>query len=279
MDHYSTLGISKNASDEDIKRAYRKLAMKHHPDRGGDQTQFQKIQEAYDTLSDPHKRSEYDNPQAQGFQGHPNGFQFNFGGGDPFQDIFAQFGFGAGHPFSHMHHQRKNKDLRVELVVDIASTMSDQTKTISVQTTNGQRQTVQVNIPRGVRTGNTMRFGGLGDNMFDTIPRGDLYVHFIVPDDHNYRIEGDDLIYVCRISCLDAMSGTTAEIPTLENKIFRISIAAGSKHGTRLRIPNQGLYALNSSMRGHLYVELDLIVPALQDLQVLALLDQIKSRL
>lgn len=276
MDHYSTLGVPKGASDEEIKKAYRKLAMQHHPDRGGDQAKFQQIQQAYDTLGDPQKRQEYDNPQQHGFGNGPQGFSFSFGGGDPFGDMFAQFGFPGGHPFQQ---PKRNKDLRVEMVIDIASTMADQTKTISVQTTNGQRQTVQVNIPRGVRSGNSMRFGGLGDNMFDTIQRGDLYVHFVVQDDPKYRIENDDIVYSCSISCLDAMVGHNVEVPTLENKIFRIAIPAGATHGTRLRIPNQGLYRLNSQSRGHLIVEVNITIPVITDMTTLSLIDQLKSRL
>ena len=114
---YETLGVPKGASDEEIKRAYRKLAAKHHPDRGGDTAKFQEIQSAYETLSDPQKRHQHDNPNpfGQGFQGHPNGFEFHFGGGGP-EDLFAQFfqGFPGGHPF-HQRQPRRNKDLRVQL--------------------------------------------------------------------------------------------------------------------------------------------------------------------
>ena len=99
MDYYSILGVNKGASEEEIKKAYRKLAMKHHPDRGGDQTQFQRIQEAYETLGDAGRRQQYDNPQPQGFD--HGGFQFHFGQGSHFEDIFAQFGF--GNPFQQQH--------------------------------------------------------------------------------------------------------------------------------------------------------------------------------
>lgn len=274
MDYYSTLGVPRGASEDEIKKAYRKLAMQHHPDRGGDPTQFQKIQEAYDTLGDQGKRQQYDNPQPQH---QPGGFQFHFNSGSPLDEIFSSFAFG-GDPFAHMRQQqRKNKDLRIELPVSLESTLSEQTKTVSVQTTNGERQTVQVNIPRGIRTGNQMRYPGLGDNMFNTIPRGDLYVHFVVQPDPQYQVDGDDLIYEINISCLDATIGTHVDIPTLESKVFRMTVPPGTLHGSRMRLPNQGLYNLNSPQRGSLIVYVTLEVPKFTTPEAIELINQLKK--
>jgi DnaJ-class molecular chaperone len=270
MDYYSTLGVSKGASEDEIKKAYRKLAMQHHPDRGGDQNKFQKIQEAYDTLGNAHKRQQYDNPQPQGFGGE--GFHFQFNGGSGFEDIFAQFGFGG--PFQQ---QRKNKDLRIQIELDLVSTLYDQNKTVSVQTTTGTRETVQVNIPRGIRSGQQMRFPGLGDNMFNTIPRGDLFVHFAVRPDPQFAVEGDDVVYHVSIDALDAITGTTIDVPNLESKVYRMTVPAGTTHGTRMRLPNQGLYNLNQPTRGHLIVEIQLSVAARTSDEAVRLAQQLKS--
>ncbi len=272
MDYYSILGVPKGSSDQHIKKAYRKLAMQHHPDRGGDQNKFQQIQEAYDTLSDPAKRSQYDNPQPQG------NFSFHFGqSGNPFEEIFQSFGFGHGHdPFAHMR-QRKNKDLRIQLDLALHDTLQEQIKTVSVQTTTGERQTVQVNIPKGIRSGHQMRFPGLGDNMFGSIPRGDLYVLFNVRPDPQFEIEGDDLVYKVHINVLDAMIGSTIDVPTLDSKVFRLTIPAGTLHGARLRLPNQGLYTINTERRGNLLVQVNLVVPVFQSDEAKALIQQLKN--
>jgi len=270
MDYYSTLGVPKGASEDEIKKAYRKLAMQHHPDRGGDQNKFQKIQEAYDTLGNAHKRQQYDNPQPQGFGG--DGFHFQFNGGSGFEDIFAQFGFGG--PFQQ---QRKNKDLRIQIELDLVGTLYDQNKTVSVQTTTGTRETVQVNIPRGIRSGQQMRFPGLGDNMFNTIPRGDLFVHFAVRPDPQFAVEGDDVVYHAVIDALDAITGTTIDVPNLESKVYRMTVPAGTTHGTRMRLPNQGLYNLNQPTRGHLIVEIQLSVTARTSDEAVRLAQQLKS--
>lgn len=260
MDYYSILGVPRGASEEEIKRAYRKLAMQHHPDRGGDQAQFQQIQEAYDTLGDPQKRQAYDNPQPQGHH-----FSFNFGGGDPFGDIFSQFGFGPGvDPFAHMRQQqRRNKDIRIRIHVGLAETLKEQVKTVSVQTSSGERQTVNVNIPQGITSGSTIKYPGLGDNMFSTLPRGDLIVQFVVDEDPQYSVHGIDLLYKVVINALDAMTGIAVDIPGIEGRVFNMQIPAGTTHSAKFRIPNQGLYAMNQNgqVRGSLIVEVFLDVP------------------
>ena len=277
MDYYSTLGVPKGASEDEIKKAYRKLAMQHHPDRGGDSTQFQKIQEAYATLGDTQKRQEYDHPQPQG-----GGFQFHFNSGDPFADIFSQFGFpGGGDPFAQhrQQQQRRNKDLRIRIQLSLVETLKEQAKTVSIQTTNGERQTVNVQIPRGVTTGTSIKYPGLGDNMFNTLPRGDLYVTFVVDEDPLYSISGMDLIYRLQISIIDAMLGTTADVPSLEGRVFNINIPAGVAPGTKLRIPNQGLYHLdhNGQIRGNLIVSVEITVPVANTPEQINLLLRLKE--
>jgi DnaJ-class molecular chaperone len=277
MDYYSTLGVPKGASEDEIKKAYRKLAMQHHPDRGGDSTQFQKIQEAYATLGDTQKRQEYDHPQPQG-----GGFQFHFNSGDPFADIFSQFGFpGGSDPFAQhrQQQQRRNKDLRIRIQLSLAETLKEQAKTVSIQTTSGERQTVNVQIPRGVTTGTSIKYPGLGDNMFNTLPRGDLYVTFVVDEDPLYSISGMDLIYRLQISIIDAMLGTTADVPSLEGRVFNINIPAGVVPGTKLRIPNQGLYHLdhNGQIRGNLIVSVEITVPAANTPEQINLLLRLKE--
>jgi len=279
MDYYSILGVPRGASEDEIKRAYRKLAMQHHPDRGGDQGKFQQIQEAYDTLGDPAKRQQHDNPQPQGFPG--GGFSFNFGGpggGDPFADIFAQFGMGGQHPFGH---QRRNKDLRIQIKLSLFETLAEQQKTVSVQTQTGERQTVNVQIPRGVTSGTSIKYPGLGDNMMNNLPRGDLYVNFVIDPDPLYIVEGLDLVYNLEVGVIDAMLGSTADIPSLEGRVFNIAIPAGTSHGTKLRIPNQGLYSMEhrGGTRGGLIVNISISVPSITTPAQIQLLQQLKTLL
>lgn len=266
MSYYEILGVTDKATADEIKRAYRKLASQHHPDKGGDKNKFQEIQAAYDTLSDNSKRQQYD-MQQNGFGGGPGGvhFTWNTNGGHPDIDsIFRNFGFGgaAGDPFAPFRQQqRRNKDLRVEIPLPMVTTLEDQTKTVSVQTTNGHRETVEVRIPRGVTSGTQIKYPGLGDNLFNTIPRGDLYVHFNVVPTEGFIIDNIDLYTKINVNCLVAIVGGHTTITTIDDKKFELTIPAGTQSGTRFRLPGQGLYQLNSSTRGDFYVETTLAVP------------------
>ena len=261
MTHYQTLGVTEQANADEIKRAFRKLASQHHPDKGGDKNKFQEIQRAYDTLSDDGKRQQYDMER----QGHGNhGFQFHFNNGN-IDEIFRSFGFGAGHDpfgqFRHQQHQRRNKDLRIEMPIPLVATLEEQRKTIQVTTTKGEHSTLEVTIPRGVTHGTNIKYSGLGDNMFDTIPRGDLFVQFNIHGAEGFGVNGIDLHTQVSVNCLVAIAGGKVNVTGLDGKVFELTIQPGTQPNTRYRIPQQGLYQMNSSVRGDLYVEISLSVP------------------
>jgi DnaJ-class molecular chaperone len=284
MTHYETLGVGENATPEEIKRAYRKLASQHHPDKGGDTAKFQAIQAAYDTLADADKRGQYDHERRNPGMG-PGGVHFQWhGGGMPggMEDIFRQFGFPGGDPFSQFRQAqqpRRNKDLRVHLEVSLASTLAEQHKTLSVQTTSGSRETVDVTIPRGVTNGTQIKYPGLGDNLFETLARGDLFVQvsIVVPD--NFYVNGVDLYTRISVNCLHAITGTNVALTNIDGTQFELTIPAGAQPNTKFRISQQGLYQMNSHVRGDLYAELLITVPRdLMDWQ-LDLVKQINTAL
>ena len=278
MTHYATLGVAETATADEIKRAYRGLASKHHPDKGGDTQRFQEIQAAYAVLEDSNRRAQYDQER----RNPGGGFRFNVNGQDfdqmppEMENIFRNFGF-PGSPFGAQRHPRKNKDLRVEVVMPLAETLQEQKKTLSVQTTTGHRETIEVTVPRGIHTGSQIKYPGLGDNMFNTLPRGDLYIVFTVPPDPKFKVDGVDLISRVAINCLDAITGGVTEITGLDGRVFELQIPVGTQPGTLMRVRGEGLYHLNHTVRGNLLVEIVVSVPQNLTETQLELIRQIQS--
>jgi DnaJ-class molecular chaperone len=249
------------------------MAGQHHPDKGGDTIKFQEIQSAYETLSDPQKRQQHDNPNpfAQHHQG-PNGshFEFQFGGGAGPEDIFAQFfnqGFG-NNPFQRQQQSRRNKDLRINLQISLAETLTDIHKSVSVQTTKGERFTVDVNIPRGVGNGTTIKYSQMGDNFFDSLTRGDLYVIINIIADQRFELHGLNLVSNLEINSIEAMTGCDKIIQGIDGREYNIKIPKACQFGTKFGLQGQGLYQMNTDARGDLIVNVTVKTLALSDDQL-----------
>jgi DnaJ-class molecular chaperone len=184
------------------------------------------------------------------------------------QDLFAQFNFGGqgGDPFGQFRQQqqpRRNKDLQVRINLNLFDTLQEQTKTVSVQTTNGDRSTVEVKIPRGVTPGVTIKYAGLGDNLFTSLQRGDLYVQFDIHADPNFEVNGVDLLTGITINSVEAMVGCEKIIKCLDGTELVLTIPAGTQPMSKFRIYNQGLWVMNQLTRGNLLVNVYIVTPEL----------------
>lgn len=256
MDHYSTLGVSRTASPEEIKRAYRKLAMQHHPDKGGDEQKFKEISVAYDTLSDPDKRAAYDNPQSQWQQ--PGWANHNpFGQGSPFADIFSQFGMGRGIP--------KNRDLTVIAKIDLKDVLIGKQLIVSYRLRSGKQETVEVDIPAGARNGDTVRYTGLGDDGDPRFQRGDLFVKIQVFDIDGWRRDGNDLYTRQQVDLFDILLGCVILVTTLDERTVQLTIPRGTKPGTTFSMSDYGIPDLHTKKKGKVFVQIDPIMPDMSD--------------
>lgn len=282
QDHYSTLGLDESASADDIKKAYRKLAMQYHPDKNPGnadaEERFKKINDAYATLGDQAKRSEYDQMRRFGGGGHPGmggGFNFEFGGDPGFDSIneminrfFRQNGFG-----DHFGQQpRRNRDLQMSVEITLEDAFKGKDMPIGFKA-NGQDVNIVVRIPAGIDHGTRMRFNGHGDRSQQGLPPGDLYVTINIYPHPTFHREGPHLRTDIRVDALEATIGTALEIACIDGSRINVTVPAGTQHGTMMRIRERGMPIHgNANKRGDLIVCILVEVPKQISEQHLALL-------
>ena len=223
MDYYSTLGLKRGASDAEIKKAYRSMAMKHHPDRGGDQNKFKEISTAYEALTDPDKKRIIDmggDPNAQPGSGFNQGpFEFHFGTGN-INDIFGNFGFGG---FGQQP-QRRNKSLNINVEVSLEDILNGKDINAEIGIPGGKNKIINIAIPPGIENGQQIRYEGMGDNSISNLRPGDLIVNVMVRPHAVFQREGTSLVLEKEVSVCDAILGSFLEIKTLDNKTLSINI-------------------------------------------------------
>lgn len=288
-DFYSILGVSKDASEADVKKAYRKLARQYHPDQNpGDaeaEQRFKDITEAHSVLSDPEERKQYDAIRAMGSgarftAGGPGGAGGSanfedlfgdifgggrrrttyttttgggFGGGGGFEDLFSQFG---GAPGGYQAPPARGEDIRTETTIPFRSAVNG--TTVRLRRGNGQETTVRV--PAGVRDGQRLRIAGKGHS--GPGGPGDLYVTVRVrPHPFFTRVEGtDDVEVTVPVTFPEAALGATIEVPTLDGGTVRVKVPAGTSSGRRLRVKGRGISTAGGA--GNLLVTVEVHVPA-----------------
>ncbi len=265
-DYYSILGVPDNAGQEEIKKAYRKLANQHHPDKGGDQAKFKDISVAYETLSDPQKKSEYD-MQRQGGGGH---FRFHTGGG--FQDINDIFG---GHPFSgafgHMfgdgfgRRQVRNRDLNIQCQITLLDSFQGKQLEANYHLPSGKSQTVVINIPPGISHGETIRYQGLGDDSVPNAPRGSLNVTVIVLPDTMFTREGNDLVTSINISPIEAMIGCKKNVKFITGEEKEVQIRPGVETGIEYASAGFGFPNPHNGAKGRFVIRVNIRGQAITD--------------
>jgi len=283
-DYYKTLGVSKNASDSELKKAYRKLAMKFHPDHTkGNQAaedKFKKISEAYAVLSDKEKRKHYDTYGSTDFKQRYS--QEDIYRGFDFGDILKEFNFGTnmfggkgkkGSSFSfnfgdsfnphnpHAQHFRqqpppvKGNDLVYELPLSLEEMIKDNNKEIFYKHNNNEER-LTVKIPKGTIAGKKLRIPGKGSPSRTGGPPGDLIIQSKLIPHPVFGCEGTDLFIDQKIKLTEAILGSTVEIKTLEGNSLSVKVAPGTRHQTKMRLTGHGLPIMNTNKRGDIFVRI-----------------------
>jgi curved DNA-binding protein len=290
-DYYQILGVGRDATPEEIKKAYRKLALKYHPDKAkGDKGQaeemFKKISEAYAVLSNPEKRREYDEYGSQAFRAKFT--QEDIFRGSDFSDIFGDIGlsdsifsrlfggrggFGArpgrgartrifryGGPEDFQAQPMKGTDLQVELPITLHEIASGAEKVVTFSR-DGQVEKVAVKIPAGTLPGKKLRLSGKGQPSPRGGPPGDLYIRIREVEHPVFKREGSDLYVDRHIRFTEAALGTKVTVPTLDGKTMSLKVPPGTQSQTKMRLKGYGLTHANGKTRGDQYVRIIIDTP------------------
>ena len=274
--YYDILGVSEDASNDQIKKAFKDIAKKEHPDRGGDEARFKEANEAYDTLKSSQKRHDYDTMRKfggtrQGGGQHPffnedifGDFFSGFQNGD--MDFGGKFNFtqGPGGARTFRSQPRGNRNVQVRMALSIKEAMTHNDKTINYKLPSGRDEFATVKIPAGVQHGVTFKFPGMGDDAIKNMPRGDLMVIMSVLDSDGYTRKGNDLYTDKTIDCFQAIRGHDFNLKTLEDKIIKVKVPAGTQANTLLQVKGQGMPVHKTiGIRGNLYAKIHVLIPQL----------------
>lgn len=280
--YYEILGVSRDATDEQIKKAYRKLARKYHPDVSKEadaQERMQEVNVAYDVLSNEEKKAEYDfeldHPQSSHSQGgNSHQYYSNMGGQDfsGFEDLFGRFGGGFG-GFNEQRYQGRasykgdDQHATLEVDLDVAFHGATQNVTLQIPTINAygqaevQRKVLKVKIPKGMKAGQKIRLTGQGQPGIHGGENGDLYIEIQYKATDSTYVENADVYHHLKISPWEAALGQSIMASLPNGKQLNIQIPKNAKTGQQLRLKNQGIPAKDP---GHLFLILDIVQPAAQ---------------
>ena len=274
--YYDILGVNEQSTSAEITKAFKDLAKKYHPDRGGDKDKFQEINEAHDTLKSSQKRHDYDSMRK--FGGGTGGAQHPFFNEDIFGDIFSGFGQGGDMDFNGRFNftgrngderifrnvKRGNRNVQVRMAISIKEAMTKSEKTINYKLPSGREEFATVKIPAGVQHGVTFKYAGMGDDSIKNMPRGDLMVQMSVLDSDGYTRKGNDLYTDKTIDCFQAVRGHRIQLKTLEDSVITVNVPSGTQPGTLLMVRGKGMPIHKTiGIRGNLYVKIHVLIPQL----------------
>lgn len=278
-DYYKTLGVERAATAEEIKKSYRKLARKYHPDVSKEpdaERRMQEVNEANDVLSDPEKRAAYDQLAGQYQAGHdfqppPDwdaGFEFSDGGfgatGD-YSDFFTSLFKRPGRGRHTGSFQMRGEDHHAKIMIDLIDTYSGATRPITLRSAQEDAQgrvvmkdrTLNVQIPKGIREGQHIRLAGQGNPGLGGGGAGDLYLEVVFKTDSRYRVEDRDVYQTLPVAPWEAALGASVDVSTLAGPVS-IKVPAGSQNGRKLRLKGRGIPA---NPAGDLYLVLEVLLP------------------
>lgn len=280
MDYYSILGVDRQASPDEIKSAYRKKAMNYHPDRGGDEQKFKEINEAYDVLSDPQKKSRYDmggQTQYRSYTGNPFEHMdpFGMGAGNTMDEMFKQFGF----HFRSEHMRPKNKDLHIRCRISLKDSYLGKVMNMTYKMPSGKNENLEFVIPPGVENGQSLKVSGYGDDSISSITRGDLNLTIDIEKDRAFWREDLNLCTNLEIDIFEAMTGCVKTVKNIDDTELDITIRPGAQHGIKYSCKGVGFKSTKFNHRGDLIVVVSIKTPVVRDPVLVNMINQLAEKI
>lgn len=253
MDYYKTLGVRRGATEEEIKKAYRKLAMTHHPDRGGNEEEFKKIKEAYEKLT----------------SGQADDHQFNSDSAGGFQDFHNMFNMGRRAGARNWsfntgwEDELRNPDISISVPCSLEEAHTGFTKEVEFQLPTGEQRRMTVSFPPGTTKDIKIRFERHGGTLVPNSRPGDLYVKANIESHPIWRVDGSDLFAMMEITVWQAMLGTTVEFDDIGGSRMQITVPPGTQSRSQLRLKHKGMNIRGAPLRGNAFLEVVVRIPAL----------------
>lgn len=253
-DYYDTLGVKPDASEADIKAAYRKLARKYHPDKNkeaGAEEKFKAINEANEVLRDAEKRRAYDQLRAGGYRpgepfrpppnwGQSQSYDFGDAGEGDFSDFFESLFGRATHRQQQAPRARRGRDIQAQVQIDLHTAFHGGRTRLSLDDGSGQERVLEVKIPAGIQPGKVIRLSGQGHSGMGGGPNGDLLLEVSIRDDARFKLDGRNVLHVLPVTPWEAALGATLPVPTLAGTVD-LRVPAGTQNGRKLRLKGRGM--------------------------------------
>ena len=270
--YYNILGIKKTATPDEIKKAYRTLAIKYHPDKNpGDKSaedKFKEIAEAYVVLKDPTKKKNYDmfGTASSTQSGGPGGFRST---GDHFEHVFRDVG-GMEDFFKQFHDMGidpfrsrglKNSDLYSVMQITLYDAFTGKNVPFEITMPDGSTKILRINIPAGVENGTRLKLNGKGTQQNANLPPGNLYINISVKEHADFKGIGADLFLTKNISIIDASLGKEIEIPTIDGPNVKVTVPPGTQPNQKIRLKKKGMPIIGGGIRGDCYIIISVTIP------------------
>lgn len=279
---YDILGVPKGSAKDVVSKAYKKLAVKHHPDRGGNAEKMKEINEAWDTLKDDTKRNQYDNGGQNQYGGqshhaHHGGFSHQFKSQEEMEAYLRQHMYGGRGGHNPWAREPENDDVYIKIKVSLRDVYETTKQTINFNFPGIGKEEISFDIPKGVYNGVQFRVPGKGGQTIKDKPRSDLIVMVYIDMPKDYDVDGYDIMNVAKINVMDIITGTTHKIKFVDGTEIDVKIPQGFEPYKQLRVPNKGLWK-NKRERADLKIVVEYDIPK-YDLteQQLQTLEEIKN--